>query len=130
MDKKFWIVLVIIVFMCGGKLFTQDSLILPGILRSNIIIMVLIALFLLYGYGYTPITQIGQKIKLYFFLTLILILIGFQIYSALPPSLSETEREYIEHLDRGYSLFQNRKYEDALNEYEIAENIYREDSRL
>ena len=130
MDKKFFIVLVITIFMFVSAVFTPDSSLLPGILRSNIIIFGLICLFVLLGYGYIPITKIGQKTKIYFFLAVLSILIGFLIYSTIPPFLSTTEKSYIEHLDRGYSLFQNREYETAINEYKLAEDIYKEDSQL
>lgn len=130
MDKKFFIVLVITIFMFASAVFTQDSSLLPGILRSNIIIFGIICLLFLLGYGYVPITKIGQKTKIYLFLAVLSILIGSLIYSATPPLLSNTEKEYIQHLDSGYSFFQNHDYERALNEYKIAENIYKEDSEL
>ena len=130
MDKRFFIILVITVFMFGSAIFTQDGFILPGFLRSNIIIFGLMGLLFLLGYGYIPITKIGQKTKIYFFITVLAILIGSLIYSAIPPFLSNSEREYIEHLDSGYSFFQNSEYDKALSEYKIAENIYKEDSQL
>lgn len=130
MDNKFIIVLIITIFMFGSAIYTQDSINLPGILRSNIIIYGIVALLFLYGYGYMPITKIGKITKIYFFLAVLAILVGSLIYSAMPPFLSTTEKSYIEHLDRGYSFYQQDEYEDALNEYKIAENIYKEDSQL
>ena len=116
--------------MFASAIFTQDSFLLPGILRSNIIIFGLIGLLYLFGYGYIPTTETGQKTKLYFFLIVFAILTGFSIYSTIPPFLTTTEKTYIEHLDRGYSFFQNREYENALKEYKLAEDIYKEDSQL
>lgn len=130
MDKNFLIILIITVFILGNAIFTQDGLMLPGILRSNIIIFGLIGILLLFGYGYVPTTIIGKKTKVYTVFAVLAILIGILIYSAIPPFLSKSEKMYIEHLDSGYSFYQHGQYEKALDEYSIAENVYSEDSKL
>lgn len=130
MDNKFIIILIVTIFMIGNAIFTQDSLMSPGILRSNIIIFGLLGLLFLFAYGYVPITKTGKKAKVYFFIAVFAIFLCSFIYSIIPPVLSTTEKSFIEHLDSGYSFYQSREYENALDEYKIAESIYKEDSKL
>ena len=70
------------------------------------------------------------KTRYYTIFGILAINVGFLIFLAIPHLLSENEKLYMEHLNSGNSLYYQRKYKKALEEYNLAENIYSEDSQL
>ena len=110
-------------------MFTQNAHMLPGILRLNIITFG-ITLFLVFIIRYDPTTLTSLNTRYYTIFGILAINVGFLIFLAIPHLLSENEKLYMEHLNSGNSLYYQRKYKKALEEYNLAENIYSEDSQL
>ena len=125
------IIIIIIAFLTLSAMFGDtNTSFFPGITKMNIIIYGIFGIIFCYGYGYIPKTEQGSKYKIYFFIGFLSILIAILIYAYIPPILNETEKEYMVHFNDGYSLYQDSRYEEALEELRKAENIYKEDSEL
>lgn len=127
--NKFFIIFIII--LIGIYIFTPLCFEFPGVIRLNIIIFGVLGLFLLSLYAYTPITETGRKAFKYYCFTMIALFVIVFIHTFSPPMpLSDMEKEYLKHFNSGNSYHTLAEYDKALNEYTLAENIYKEDFKL
>lgn len=73
---------------------------------------------------------IALRILLIFCLVPALCGVWFLIYLNFPTFLNNTDKQYLSHIEKGYSYFQNRLYDKSLLEYDKALNIHDNDSAL
>ncbi|MEE3348779.1 MAG: tetratricopeptide repeat protein [Candidatus Gastranaerophilaceae bacterium] len=67
--------------------------------------------------------------KIRIFIVIFLLLLWLIPY-AMQHSLSQSDKEYMEHFDKGYSCYQNGDYRCSLSEYNSALKIYNMDKEL